>query len=249
MTEDLRAQLFSRLKEPYTGEVLFDCLTDLAFFIKNDRCQYVVVNKSLAERCGYCQKQDLVGLTADQVYPAPLGQRYRTQDEQIMRTDKPILNELELQLYPSGITGWCLTNKVPLHGPGEVVVGLVGISKDLHAPSETSEDYTPMAKTIQHIQGHFDEPLKISELAAMAGLSLYQFEQRIHRIFELTAGQFIKKVRMDAALRQLKTTDDPIVNVAMDSGYSDQSTFTRQFKQVTGLSPAQYRRIARTRPA
>jgi AraC-like DNA-binding protein len=245
MKEDLQAQLFSRLKEPYTGEVLFDCLTDLVFFMKNDRCQYVLVNKSLAERCGYCQKQDLVGLTADQVYPPPLGQIYRMQDEQIKRTHNPNLNELELQHYPTGDRGWCLTNKVPLHGPGEVVVGLVGISKDLHAPSESSEDYTPIAKTIQHIQSHYGEPLKISKLAAMAGLSLYQFEQRIHRIFELTAGQFIKKVRMDAALRQLKTTDDPIVNVALDSGYSDQSTFTRQFKQVTGLSPAQYRRITR----
>jgi PAS domain S-box-containing protein len=245
MTQDLQAELFTQIEEPFTGELLFDYMTDLVFFIKNDRGQYVVVNTALVERCGCRQKRELIGRTPDQVYPPPLGQTYRMQDEELLRTGKPILNQLELQLYPSGSTGWCLTNKVPLYGRAHRVVGLVGISKDLHAPSESSEDYTPMAKTIQHIQSQFDQPLKISDLAAMAGLSQYQFEQRIHRIFELTAGQFIKKMRMDAAMRKLRDSDDPIVNIALDCGYSDQSTFTRQFKQVAGLSPAQYRRMIR----
>jgi AraC-like DNA-binding protein len=245
MTQDLQAELFAQIEEPFTGEMLFDYMTDLVFFIKNDRGQYVVVNTALVERCGCHQKRELIGRTADQVYPHPLGHSYRMQDEELLRTGRLILNQLELQLYPSGSTGWCLTNKVPLYGRAHRVVGLVGISKDLHAPSESSEDYTPIAKTIQYIQGQFDQPLKVSDLAAMAGLSQYQFEQRIHRIFELTAGQFIKKMRMDAAMRKLKETDDPIVNIALDCGYSDQSTFTRQFKQVAGLSPAQYRRMMR----
>ena len=95
------------------------------------------------------------------------------------------------------------------------------------------------------VHGHFDQPLKISDLATMADLSSYQFEQRILRIFGVTAGQFIQKVRMDAAVRRLGRTDDAIVEIALDCGYSDQSTFSRQFKQTVGVSPALYRRLVK----
>jgi len=242
---DLQAEMFAQLEEPFTGETLFDYATDIVYFIKNSQGQYVVVNQSLVERCGCREKRELIGRTPDQVYPRSLGESYRMQDEALLRTDEPVLNQLELQIYPSGDTGWCLTNKVPLHGNQHQVVGLVGISKDLHAPSEKSENYEAVAKTIHFIQTHFDEPLKISDLAEMARLSPYRFEQRIQKIFEITAGQFIQKVRMDAAVRRLGRTEDPIVEIALDCGYSDQSTFSRQFKQTVGVSPAHYRRLVR----
>lgn len=245
MPHELCTELFSQLREPFTGEILFDHLTDLTFFIKNQVGAYVAVNRSLVERCGLRRKADLIGKTADQVYPDPLGQSYRQQDDSLLQTGMPILNQLELQIYPSGGMGWCITHKVPLKDINSEVVGLVGTSKDLHAPSEKSEDYTPIAETIQYIQNHFDGPLKISDLAQRTGLSSYQFEQRIQRIFELTVGQFIQKIRMDAAVRRLEDTEDALATIALDCGYSDQSTFSRQFKQVVGLSPGQYRKMKR----
>jgi AraC-like DNA-binding protein len=81
----------------------------------------------------------------------------------------------------------------------------------------------------------------VKELAAGAGLSEYQFEERIRKIFQITAGQLIQKTRMEVAVRRLRETDEPIATVALDCGYSDQSAFTRQFRQTTGLSPSEYR--------
>jgi AraC-like DNA-binding protein len=205
----------------------------------------VVVNQSLVKRCGYASKQDIIGCTPDQVYPHPLGERYRAQDQALLQTGQAILNQLELQLYPSGGRGWCLTNKVPLRGRERQIIGLVGISKDLHAPIEKSEDYTPVARAIQFVQTHYSESFTIADLAAMAELSPYQFEHRIHKIFEMTPGQFIHKVRMDAAVRYLQETEDPIAQVALQCGYADQSTFSRQFKQTVGMSPGHYRRMSR----
>jgi len=241
---DLLTELFSQLDEPFTGEALFDCLTDLVFFIKNMRGEYVVVNQEMVARCGRREKRELIGRKADEVYPPPLGQSYREQDETLLRTGEPILNQLELQLYHSGGTGWCLTDKLPLRGRHGRVVGLVGISKDLQAPNEKGEDFSRVARAVGHIQTHFHEPLKISSLAALAGLSPYQFDQRIRKIFQITTGQFIHKVRMDAAVRRLRETDEPVALIAQDCGYSDQSAFTRQFRQTVGLSPAVFRRTA-----
>ena len=234
---------FDQLAAPFTGEALFDSVTDLVYFVKNGQGQYVVVNQALVERCGFKHKQELVGLRADEVYPAPLGASYRKQDESILRTGQPILNHLELQIYPGGVTGWCVTSKVPLRDRRGAVMGLVGISKDVHVESNHGEDYSSLAAVLQHMHAHYDQPLKINELAAMAKLSPYQFEQRVRKIFGITPGQFIQKVRMDAAVRRLRESGDSIVKIALDCGYAEQSSFTRQFKQAIGLSPARYRRM------
>jgi PAS domain S-box-containing protein len=240
----LLTELFAQLGEPFTGETLFDCLTDLVFFIKNRRGEYVVVNQEMAERCGVREKRALIGRKADEVYPPPLGLSYRAQDETLLRTGEPILNQLELQLYHSGGTGWCLTNKLPLRDREGRVAGLVGISRDLQSPNDKGADFAQVARAVRHLQAHFQEPLKIARLAALAGMSPYQFDQRIRRIFHITAGQFLHKVRMDAAVRRLRDTPDPIAMIALDCGYSDQSAFTRQFRRTVGLSPTQFRRAA-----
>jgi AraC-like DNA-binding protein len=244
----LQAELFSQLAEPFSGEALFDCVPDLVFFLKNRCSQYVVVNQTLVERCGRREKSELIGRCADEVFPRPLGQSYREQDERVLRSGEPILNQLELHLYPSGGQGWCLTNKLPLLGRDGRVAGLAGFSKDLNAANERSEDYSAVAQAVEHIRAHYDEALKVRELAARAGLSAYQFEQRIRRIFQLTAGQLTHKVRMDAAVRRLRGTNDPIAAIALDCGYSDQSAFTRQFRHTVGLSPSEYRRTFRKQP-
>lgn len=237
----LRTELFAQLTEPLVGEALFDHLPDLVFFVKNQRSEYVVVNQTLVERCGRRTKNDLIGRRADELFPAPLGESYRAQDEAVLRSGKPILNQLELHFYATGGRGWCLTNKLPLRDAKQQVIGVVGISKDLQSANERGADYSAVAKVVQHIQNNFAATLRVADLAIRAGLSAYQFEQRIRKIFQLTAGQLIQKTRMEAAVQRLRETNDPIATIALDCGYSDQSAFTRQFKQTTGLSPSEYR--------
>jgi len=240
------SQLLASLAEPFTGEALFDALPDVVFFIKNSRGEYVVVNRTLVERCGLRDKRELLGRRADEVFPAPLGANFRAQDERVIRNGEAILNQLELHFYPAGGRGWCVTNKLPLCSPAGPVVGVAGISRDLQTANERSDDYAQVAKALGQIQSRFDEPLKVKELARQAGLSEYQFEQRIRKIFQITPGQLIQKVRMDAAVRLLRDTAKAVAAIAQECGYSDQSAFARQFRQTTGLSPVEYRRTFRT---
>src|ERR1700674_4169537 len=93
------ANFFSQLARPFTGEELFDCLGDLVFFIKNIRGEYVVVNQTLVERCGRRDKNELIGRRADEIFPPPLGQSYRAQDERVLKSGGAIRNQLELHFY------------------------------------------------------------------------------------------------------------------------------------------------------
>jgi AraC-like DNA-binding protein len=248
-----QAELFRDLAEPFTAEALFDCLPDVVFFIKNGRSEYVVVNQTLVERCGRRSKSELLGRTADEVFPAPLGASYRAQDDEVLNGGHAIRNQLELHFYPTGACGWCITSKLPLRGRDGRMIGLYGVSKDLQGANERSEDFSRVAEAVRRIRTEYDRPLHVGDLAQRVGLSVYQFEQRIRRIFQVSAGQLIQKIRLQAAVERLVETDESIATVAVRCGYSDQSAFTRKFRETVGLSPSDYRRSFRrtdaSRPA
>jgi AraC-like DNA-binding protein len=94
---------------------------------------------------------------------------------------------------------------------------------------------------VRRIHDEYGEPLRVAELARRAGLSAYQFERRMKRIFNLSAGQLLQKVRLEAALSRLRETDASIAEIASACGYSDQSAFTRRFHRTVGMSPSEYR--------
>lgn len=242
---EFRKNFFDSLAGLLPVDRLFDGVPDIVFFVKDAQGRYMAVNDTLATRCGLANKEKALGLTAEELFPPPLGHAFALQDREILRGGGPIRDRLELHLYPGGRSGWCLTFKEPVIGKNGRVAGICGISRDLHSPGEQGENFAAMSAAIEHIHRHYDEPLRLPGLAEMAGLSIYQFDQRIRALFHLTAGQYLVKVRIDAACTRLSTTSEPIAQIALSCGYSDQSAFSRQFKQAVGISPLAYRKKPR----
>lgn len=220
---------------------MFDGVPDIVFFVKDAAGRYMAVNDTLATRCGLPLKEAALGLTAAELFPPPLGEEFALQDKEILAGGKPIRDCMELHLYPGGKRGWCLTYKEPIPSKDGGIAGICGISRDLQLPGDGGE-YDALAAVIDHIHKHYDTPLRLPVLAEMAGLSVFQFDQRIRSLFHLTAGQYILKVRIDSACQMLSGSGKPIVEIALDCGYADQSSFSRQFKQAVGMSPMAYRR-------
>jgi AraC-like DNA-binding protein len=238
----LRKTFFESLDGMPPLDSLFDGVPDIVFFIKDAQGRYMAVNETLASRCGLPDKSAAIGLTAEQLFPPPLGEGFAAQDRAILKSGLGIRDHLELHLYAGGRRGWCLTFKEPVRGKDGRIAGVCGISRDLHGPHDRQEDFAAMSKALDHIHKHFDEPLRLPQLADMAGLSVYQFDQRIRALFHVTAGQYLVKVRIDAACERLSLTAEPIAQIALSCGYSDQSAFSRQFKQAVGISPLAYRK-------
>lgn len=219
---------------------LFDALPDVVFFAKDVEGRYRAVNETLARRLGKRTKGDLLGRTTRDLFPAPLGERYLAQDLAVCRTGRPVEDLLELHLYPDGHEGWCVTTKVALRGADGAIVGLAGTSRDVRPPDPGSE-LEGLAEVLRLLHEKPGGPHRVEELARRAGLSSDRFSRRVRALFGLSASQLVIKVRVDAARRMLREGDAPIARVALACGYCDQSAFTRQFKAVTGLTPAQYR--------
>lgn len=231
--------------DPWFAESLFDQTPDIVFFVKDRQARYVVVNEALVARCGLRRKSEMLGKTAAEVFPAPLGEGYVEQDLLVLKTGLPIRNRLELHIYPGGLRGWCLTHKFALLGAVGNIVGITGISKDLQRPDEAQEDYRQIARAVEQLQQRCTEPLRIKNLAQSAGVSVDRFERLVRRIFQLTPRQLLTKARIDAASSLLLDERRSVAEIAQACGYADQSAFTRQFKATVGVTPSAYRRRAR----
>ncbi len=236
---------FEQLAEPFTAEALFDQLPDIVFFIKDAKGRYVAANRTLVERCGLEDKRALLGKRPSEVLGETLGRSYEDQDATVIRTGEPIVDQLELHVIRSRDTGWCLTSKLPLAGLDGTTAGLVGVSRDLGLPDVSSDEFAHIADAIDYAERNIAERPTIRELARIAGMSVYQLDRRMQRVFGLTTGQWYLKTRISFASRMLVESDMPIADVAFEAGYADQSSFTRQFRRSTGLSPSQYRGLRR----
>jgi PAS domain S-box-containing protein len=246
-----RAELDDRVEQSAFLLELFDHVPEVVVFVKDADLRYSAVNETLVRRLGLHDKWQVVGRTALDLFPPPLGGRYLAQDQAVLRSGNPISNLLELHLYPNGHQGWCVTTKVPVRDARGDVIGLAGTSRDVSLPDPAVAPSDDLAEAVRVIREEFARPLRVNDLAARAGLSAYQFSRRIHELFGLTPAKLLIKTRVDAACRMLVEGECSISEIAQACGYCDQSAFTRQFKAVVGLPPARYRdhrKWARERP-
>ncbi|WP_426140868.1 helix-turn-helix domain-containing protein [Pseudomonas sp. DWP3-1-2] len=219
---------------------LFDAIPGVVFFIKDTHARYVLVNQTLAFRLGFKHKSELVGRTAEEVFPARFGPQYTEQDRRVLADGRQLTDQLELHLYDGNQPVWCLTHKLAVRNHAGAIIGLAGTSRDLQMPQSTHPAYPKLAAVDAYISEHFARPVSLAELTAIAGLSIAQLERQCKRIFQLTPRQMIHKARLGEASRLL-LQDISITEIAQRCGYTDHSAFSRQFRALTGFSPSQYR--------
>ncbi|MDH0748292.1 AraC family transcriptional regulator [Pseudomonas sp. GD03842] len=218
---------------------LFDAIPGVVFFVKDTQARYALVNQTLVQRCGCKEKRQLVGRTAEDVFPARFGPLYTAQDRRVLADGRQLSDQLELHLYYGNRPVWCLTHKIALRDSRGTIIGLAGISRDLQT-LHSHPAYQKLAEVDGYIREHFARPITLEELTAIAGLSVAQLERYCKKIFQLTPRQMIHKARLGEASRLLREHLS-ITEVALRCGYTDHSAFSRQFRALTGVSPSQYR--------
>jgi len=93
-----------------------------------------------------------------------------------------------------------------------------------------------------YIDAHLDSPLNVEQLAGTLGISVSHFARCFRHSVGLTPHEYVMRTRLSHAERLLRETDLSLAEIALTTGFSDQSHFTRRFHQLAGMPPRLFRR-------
>jgi AraC-like DNA-binding protein len=97
----------------------------------------------------------------------------------------------------------------------------------------------------EYVEGHLSESVDLAALAAIAGLSVYHFARAFKQSAGVTPHHYLVKRRIERAQEMLARTELPLPEIALTTGFSDQSHLARHFRQMLGVTPGQFRRSQR----
>jgi AraC family transcriptional regulator len=87
----------------------------------------------------------------------------------------------------------------------------------------------------------FSEAVSLAELAALAGVHETHLARAFRKRHGCTVGEYVRRLRVDAAADALKQSYEPMSAIAANTGFYDQAHFCRTFRNAYGMSPSEYR--------
>jgi AraC family transcriptional regulator len=99
-----------------------------------------------------------------------------------------------------------------------------------------------LARLTEFIENNLDQSIGLAQLAAIVNVSRFHFTRLFKRSTGMTAITFVEQCRIRRAKSLISDTDIPLAEVAVMTGFADQSHFTRRFHRYIGCTPAAFAR-------
>ena len=97
-------------------------------------------------------------------------------------------------------------------------------------------------KAADYMRRAYPRPITCDDMAKAAGISTAHLHGLFKQWLGVTPGRYLGEIRLDRARDRLTASAEPIVEIALGVGFSEQSAFTRAFRRRFGESPAAFRR-------
>lgn len=98
-----------------------------------------------------------------------------------------------------------------------------------------------VVQVLDYINDHLDHEIKLADLAALLGMSQFHFSHLFKQTIGITPYQYLLQQRIERAKQLLKQTDQSITEIAFQCGFNSHSHLSKQFRQLVGISPRNYR--------
>jgi len=98
-------------------------------------------------------------------------------------------------------------------------------------------------KTHEYIFKHFNKPIQLKEVAAVAGMNPSAFSRYFKRIHRKTFTRYLIEIRIGYACKLLMENDLTISDVCYSSGFNNLSNFNKQFRKLKCMNPTEYIKI------
>ena len=120
-----------------------------------------------------------------------------------------------------------------------------GSRRSLNFSKRQPPAWLERAREILHAD--FSTSLTLTTVATSAGVHPVHLARAFRQHHRCTIGEYIRRLRIEFASRELSQTDTPLVEIASAAGFCSQSHFSSVFKRYTRFTPAEYRAISRAR--
>ncbi|MFC1596868.1 PAS domain S-box protein [Planctomycetota bacterium] len=125
-------------QERYLLHALMDNLPHNIYFKDADGC-FIRINKALATYFGLPEAAEAAGKTDFDYFTDEHAQSAKCDEEEVMRTGRPMLDKQEKETWPDGRETWANTTKLPLYDKEGNIVGTFGISRNITAQKQAAE--------------------------------------------------------------------------------------------------------------
>ena len=135
---------------------------------------------------------------------------------------------------------FCLLTLLLLHLQAEF-----GQENRAELPAEISGENTIIRKAQQYVQAHVEEKLTVTTVAQAIGVSPSYLTALFHKHLEFSPGEYIRRVRLQMSKQLIREGKLNFTQIAENLQYSTVHHFSRQFKQVFGMTPTEYAKSVR----
>ena len=164
-------------------------------------------------------------------------------DEMLCELSDPPLSSIAMDVERGGYDTAKLLDKMikGLKKPYDILVKPTQVitrqSTDIYATNDAH-----IASTLKFIHKNIEKNLHVDEIVKQVPLSRRSLEKRFLQITGLPVYKYIFNLRIEKFTQKLLETDQSIFEIAMDMGLNDSKNIARQFKQVKGCNPVEYRK-------
>lgn len=123
---------------------------------------------------------------------------------------------------------------------------LVHMSRSLSKELSHAKPPAWLCTAREFIHTYFDRQIALNDVAHSVGINASHLARMFRKHYRLSVGEYIRRLRLDFAARQLSQSEQTIIEIANASGFYDQSHFSHAFKLHTGTTPAEFRSITKS---
>lgn len=141
-----------------------------AIYFKDTSSRFLMISAAQAKRFHLASPTEAAGKTDHDFFSGPHADQALKDEQEIMRTGKPLLGIEEMETWPDGSETWVSTTKMPLHDAGGRIIGTFGISRDITERKQMLDAIAQRTRQLEQKNRQIVEELKMARELQMAML-------------------------------------------------------------------------------
>lgn len=137
-------------------------------YIKDKKSRFIAASQTLADMHDFKDRHELEGLTDFDLFTKEHAQQAYDDEQEILRTEKAIINKIEKETWENKDTTWVSSTKAPLYLSSGKLAGIIGISRDVtsekHAQIKLAESEQRLREQNEIMRSDYESAMKVQSV-------------------------------------------------------------------------------------